>query len=63
MKVHELADWALGKGCNYMKNCDHPACREIEEAVRFLHRLQRFEGTDEAGRSVRGYIIEDQQEQ
>lgn len=62
MNPNKLVNWAWSKVCNGMRNgdtCGHPACIEIQQAVEFLRRLERFEGINKDGEPVTGYIIKD----
>ncbi len=58
----KTAEWALSKACNAMRagdGCEHSGCAEALDAYEVLGRLQRFEGMDNNGQLVKGYIIED----
>ena len=62
MRVGELADWARSKSCVGRRSsgtCEHEACDENEEAVELLERLARFQGEDDAGKRVSGWLLVD----
>ena len=62
MKVEQLADWARSKSCNDYRasgQCEHDACKENDEAVELLEKLVRFQGEDDAGKRMSGWLLAD----
>lgn len=62
MEPQEMAEWAYShacEGCHGGQECKLDACYNATEVSEFLKRLERFEGTDANGNSVRGWFVPD----
>ena len=63
MYPREMAKWVRDRKCSSCRGGlearDHYGCKTASEIADYLDRLRRFKGTDEDGRTVRGYFVED----
>ncbi len=58
--LDDVIAWAKSKNCKPRRqggNCEHSACVENDKAIAFLESGAAFEGTDAAGKKVKGWLI------
>ena len=64
MDIAGVLSWAMTKNCNQRRRtgeCDHSACQENARIIEFLSRASRFQGRNQEGDPVSGWLIPDAQ--